>query len=405
MEAVREIVVADPAALEACCAHLATTSLLGLDTEFVGETSYHPELCLIQVATESALYLIDPFAFDSLDAFWKFIVSPTHQVIVHAGREEVRLCHRAFGQVPARLFDLQIAAGLVGLPYPLGHGALVYHVLGKKLSKGETLTEWRRRPLTPSQMHYAFDDVRYLLAIQTKLDERLVRLGRRAWAEEEFQRLTQAATPEAPTTEAVGERWRKLRGASSLDRRRLAVLRELFVWREQTAHELNRPARVIVRDDLLVEIARRPAKSSRDLKVVRGLAHKHLDEIFAAIERGRALPQESCPVPSEREQDPPQVGLAVGILQAALYDYATKEHLASNLIASSQDLKTLVRGYAQGNADGSETLLRRGWRAEHILPHLRAILEGRRGLRIADLRKDAPLEYCDQDMTGTSPPK
>src|ERR1051325_5336949 len=124
MESVREIVVTNPAALEACCADLANTVRLGLDTEFVGETSYPPELCLIQVATESALYLIDPFAFESLDTFWKFIASPTHQVVVHAGREEVRLCHRAFGQVPARLFDLKIAAGLAGLPYPLSHGAL-----------------------------------------------------------------------------------------------------------------------------------------------------------------------------------------------------------------------------------------------------------------------------------------
>jgi ribonuclease D len=396
MEAVREIVVTDPAALEACCAHLATTSRLGLDTEFVGETSYHPELCLIQVATESALYLIDPFAFESLDSFWKFVASSTHQVVVHAGREEVRLCHRAFGQVPARLFDLQIAAGLVGLPYPLGHGALVYHVLGTKLSKGETLTEWRRRPLTTSQIHYAFDDVRFLLPIQAKLQEHLERLDRLAWAEEEFQRLTQAATPEVPSTEAVGEKWRKLRGTSSLDRRRLAVLRELFVWREQTAHELNRPARVIVRDDLLVEIARRPAKNARDLKVVRGLAHKHLDEIFASIERGRALPLELCPVPSEREQDLPQIGLAVGILQAALYDYAAKQHVAPNLVASNQDVKTLVRAFAQGDGDSASTLLSRGWRAEHVLPHLRAILEGRRGLRIADLQKEAPLEYHDR---------
>jgi ribonuclease D len=396
MSSVQEILVNDPAALEVCCAHLAQCSRLGLDTEFVGETSYHPELCLIQVATETALYLIDPFAFESLAAFWKFIASPSHQVVVHAGREEVRLCHRAFGQVPARLFDLQIAAGLVGLPYPLGHGALVFHVLGKKLTKGETLTEWRHRPLTASQIHYAFDDVRYLLAAQAQLEDRLRRLERSSWAEEEFQRLTELATPEAPTTESLGEKWRKVRGASSLDRRRLAVLRELFVWREQTALQLNRPARVIVRDDLLVEIARRPAKNARELKVIRGLAHKHLDEIFAAIERGRALSLEACPEPFERDQDPPQISLAVSLVQAALVDYASKHRIAPNLVATNQDVKSLVRAFVQGDISQAVTLMTRGWRAEFALPHVLAILEGRRGLRIVDLRREAPLEYRDE---------
>lgn len=396
MESAREIVVTDAAALADCCEHLAQCSRLGLDTEFVGETSYHPELCLIQVATESALYLIDPFAFDKLDEFWKFVASPTHQTVVHAGREEVRLCHLAFGQAPARLFDLQIAAGLAGFPYPLGHGALVYHVLGKRLSKGETLTEWRRRPLTAGQLQYAFDDVRHLLAIQAKLENRLAELGRLPWAEEEFRRLTESATPEDPTTESMGEKWRKVRGASSLDQRRLAILRELYVWREQTAHLLNRPARVIVRDDLLVEIARRPARDPRDLKVVRGLAHKHLNEIFAAVERGRALPLEICPEPLERDLDPPQVALAVGLVQAALVDFATKEHVAPNLVASNQDIKSLVRGRMQGDVKTAETLLMRGWRADFVLPHLLAVLEGRRGIRIADLTREAPLEYRDE---------
>jgi ribonuclease D len=234
-----------------------------------------------------------------------------------------------------------------------------------------------------------------LLPAQEKLEGRLERFNRGAWAEEEFQRLTELATPEAPSSEAVGEKWRRVRGASSLDRRRLALLRELYVWREQTAHELNRPARVIVRDDLLVEIARRPAKSPRDLKVIRGLAHKHLDDIFAAIERGRNLPLELCPVPLEREQDPPQVGLAVSLLQAALFDFAVKHHLAPNLVASNQEVKNLVRAFVAGDIAQAGSLLTRGWRAQFVLPHLLAILKGSRTMRISDLRRDAPLEYLD----------
>src|SRR5258708_6236112 len=120
-----ELVITTLDALDDCCGRLAQSKVFGFDTEFVGETSYHPELCLIQVATDDTLYLIDPFAFESLDAFWNVVVHPDHLVVVHAGREEIRLCQLASGKAPGNVFDLQIAAGLVGLTYPIGHGNLV----------------------------------------------------------------------------------------------------------------------------------------------------------------------------------------------------------------------------------------------------------------------------------------
>ena len=168
-----EVLVHSPEELGHACAHLTACGRFGLDTEFVGEDSYHPSLCLVQIATEDKLYLIDPFAAGPLDSLWNIIVDPACEVIVHAGREEVRLCHLWSGRTPGNLFDLQIAAGLVGCNYPLGHGALVAQLLGKNLSKGETLTEWRTRPLTPSQIRYAFDDVRYLLPLWERLSGQL----------------------------------------------------------------------------------------------------------------------------------------------------------------------------------------------------------------------------------------
>ncbi len=129
--------------------------------------------------------------------------------------------------------------------------------------------------------------------------------------------------------------------------------------------------------------------------MIRGLAHKHLDEIYAAIERGRAVPLELCPVPFEREQDPPQVSLAVSLVQAALIDYAAKHRVAPNLVATNQDVKSLVRAFVQGDVSQAVTLMTRGWRAEFALPHVLAILAGRRSVRIADLRKEAPLDYTD----------
>src|SRR5579875_2937858 len=259
MAQVREEIIAHPEELAACCAELAKCPYFGFDTEFVGEDTYHPRLCLVQVATEDGLYLIDPFTAGPLDAFWQLVVDPARLVVVHAGREEVRLCRLWTGQTPGNLFDLQLAAGLAGWTYPLGYGTLVNQVLGIQMAKGETLTEWRHRPLTPAQIRYAFDDVRYLLPVWRRLSERLEELGRTEWAREEFARLTLNAAPEEPAT----ERWRKLRGLGSLDRRRLAIVRALYNWREETAARTNRPTRTIVRDDLISKslAAIRPASA------------------------------------------------------------------------------------------------------------------------------------------------
>ncbi len=390
-----ESLIETPDALDDCCAQLEQCAAIGMDTEFVGENSYHPELCLIQIATDSALFLIDPFALKSLDAFWKIVVDPSRTVVTHAGREEVRLCFLACGQAPPNLVDLQIAAGLVGFPFPLGHGPLIQNVLGHRIKKTDTLTEWRHRPLAASQIRYAFDDVRYLLPVWAKLDKKLHDLNRVAWAQEEFARLREVAIPEVPTEDSVGDRWRKLKGLGALDRRKLAFVRELYKWREAKAHEWNRPARVIVRDDLLIEIARRSAKSAQDFSVIRGLAHKFLDEFFALYQKSQKLPLDDCPILLEREQDPPQVSLAVTLMSAVLPDFAARSQIAPGLVATVAELRTLVRAFAAGEMSAVKNNLTKGWRATEVLPHFVALLEGRRGLRLADIKNDAPLEYRD----------
>jgi ribonuclease D len=382
-----EAIVTTPQELTACCEHLAACRRFGFDTEFVGESTYHPHLCLVQVATAERLYLIDPLTVGPLDAFWRLVVDPQNLVVVHAGREEVRLCRLWTGQIPGNFFDLQIAAGLIGLAYPLGAGTLIHQLVGVQLAKAETLTEWRDRPLTAAQIRYAFDDVRYLLAAHERVAARLDALGRTDWAREDFGRLAAAVTPE----EQPAEKWRKLRGLGSLDRRRLAVVREIYNWREETAERLNRPARTIVRDDLIVEIARRHPTRERDLQTIRGLPRRDLPAILKAVELARALPQDQWPRAAEREQDPPQVGLVANVLQAVLGDYCARHELAPGLVATSNDVKLLVRAARQGAAPPAESLLTQGWRARHVLPEVLTVLEGRRSLRIADVRADAPF--------------
>jgi ribonuclease D len=382
-----EVMVTQPQELAACCAYLASCPQLGFDTEFVGEHTYHPRLCLVQVATPETLFVIDPLSVGPLDAFWDVVVDPAHLVVVHAGREEVRLCHLWTGRTPGNLFDLQIAAGLVGLAYPLSHAALVSHLLGVQLGKGETLTEWRDRPLTQQQLRYAFDDVRYLLPLWQRLAAQLEQLGRSEWAREEFARLAVQAAPDEPAT----DRWRKLRGLGTLDRRGLAIVRELYRWRNETAARLNRPARAIVRDDLLIEIARRNPSRQRDLSVIRGLPHRYLAAIAEVLERVHALPEEERPLVAGREQDPPQVSLVTNVLTAVLGDFCAKTQLAANLVANNQDVRLLARSRLQGAAFPVDSLLGQGWRSQHVLPELRAVLEGRRTVRIADITREAPF--------------
>ncbi len=384
-----EQIITQPEELTACCDYLTSLPQFGFDTEFVGEDTYHPRLCLVQVATDDRLFLIDPLSVGPMDRFWDLVVDPARISIVHAGRAEVRLCRLATGKPPGNLFDLQLAAGLVGMTYPIGHGTLVNQLLGVHLPKGETLTEWRDRPLTPSQIRYAFDDVRYLLPLWQNLSARLERLGRTDWAREEFDRLVTSVSPEEPNT----EKWLKLRGLGSLDRRRLAVVRALYAWREEAAEQTNRPTRAIVRDDLLVEIARRNPAKERDLQVVRGLPHRDLRAIMEVVHQARELPLEQCPKPLDRDQDPPQVALVGNVLSAVLGDLAIRMSIAPGLVASGQDMKQLVRSKRAGTPVPADCLLTSGWRRAHVLPELTAVLEGKRLLQVADVLADAPFAY------------
>src|SRR5207237_5180955 len=165
---------------------------------------------------------------EDLKCFWELVADPKRVAVVHAGREERRMCRHHLGRPASNIFDLQIAAGLIGAGYPAGHGTLVQQILRVRLNKGETLTDWSRRPLTKHQIRYAYDDVRYLLPLYDRIHRRLKELGRLEWAAEEFRVMERRWLADDPDLEP----WRKLRGLGGLDCRRLAIVREGFAWRE-----------------------------------------------------------------------------------------------------------------------------------------------------------------------------
>jgi ribonuclease D len=384
-----EYIVTDPAGLRTCCDDVAQSPQVGFDTEFVGEDTYVPHLCLVQVATPKALYVLDPFDCGPLDEFWDLIADPKRLVVVHAGREEVRICHGAIGRPPGNLFDVQIAAGLLGFGYPLGYGPLIQAVLRKRIQKGETLTDWRRRPLSQEQIRYAFDDVRDLLAVWKKIDARLAKLGRAGWAREEFETFVRRSLMEG----AEVERWRRLKGVTNLDAKRLAVVREVYLWREEMAARKNRPARTVLRDDLVVEIAKRSPKSADEVQSLRGVGRIEVGGLMEAVERARKLAPEEWPEESERDNDPHAVALVASLLNVVLADWCARQELTTPLVATSADVRKLVRATAAGQPPPTDCGLTAGWRRDHVLPVLTEVLEGRRALRVKSLEGDAPLEY------------
>src|SRR5579875_1300555 len=166
--------------------HMRSAGRFGLDTEFVSEDTFEPVLCLIQVATRDRLVLIDPLAVRDLQPFWDAVCDPTIEVVMHAPGEDLRICLIKTGRLPRWVFDVQMAAGLVGFSYPLSLVNVVGQVLGVSIGGGETRTDWRRRPLSSAQIEYAIDDVRYLLDLSDYFAAALQQLGRTAWAEQEF---------------------------------------------------------------------------------------------------------------------------------------------------------------------------------------------------------------------------
>lgn len=386
---VEERIVNSSESLKQAVHHLAQSRVIGFDTEFVGEHSFHPELCLIQVSTVEHLLLIDPQACGDLTPFWELMTTGAVDVVVHAGREEIRQCIRATGRPPLRCFDVQIAAGLLGLGYPLGHAALVNQLLGANLSKSETLTDWRARPLTEQQIRYAYDDVRFLLPLYQRMKSKLEKLNRLEWADEEFTRLTTIAADEAPNNL---ERWRKVKGTSSLYPRQLAVLRELFAWRQERAEALDRPARTLIRDEIMVDLIKRDPKAISDIQGMRGLgvARRDLEGLLAAIERGRKTPSDQWPKSPPREVDPPQLSVLVDFLQVVLGNLTLEMKLSMSLVCTMSDLRYVIKR-AMGESKGT-SLLNEGWRAQHIRPQLDAVLQGQYAVRVGKLRSAAPLK-------------
>jgi ribonuclease D len=392
---VSHITITSDGQLRTFCKRLALADWIAFDTEFVAERTYRPLLCLVQAATAEEMAIIDPLAVDDMTPFWQAIAEPGHETIVHAGRGEFEFCLRAVARRPAGLFDVQIAAGLVGVEYPAGFGTLLAKLLNEAPGKLETRTDWRRRPLSQRQIQYALDDARYLSALRHKLHARLEELGRLAWMEEEMEAWQQAV--EASLAE---ERWRRVSGISGLDPRNQAIVRELWRWRESVAERRDRPPRRVLRDDLIVELAKRRTADVKRIRAVRGLERgdlkRQLPRIAKCIERALALPEEQLPQGIRREPMP-QLPVLGQFLFSALGSICRQSHLSPGLVGTPSDVRQLV-AYRTGRGKSKEPpLLARGWRARVVGTTFDKLLAGELAIRIEDPLSEHPLVFDRPD--------
>lgn len=378
--------VRDSASLARLCRDLAQAGAFGLDTEFIGESSYAPRLCLIQVSWPDRQAVIDPLVPGlDLKPFLALIPDPEVQKVFHAGGQDMAIFYSLIGQPPRRVFDTQVAAALVGYGDQVGYAALVERALHGRLSKQETFTDWARRPLTAEQIAYAMDDVKYLLPLRDHLVARLSARGRLAWLDEELRRFEQGRTYERDAAALV----RRIRRARSLDGAALAVLRELVAWREEEARRRDQPRGRIVSDDMLIQIAKRSPRSAADLEAVRGLPPCLLDRppasLFAAVERGLRVPAAERPqLPPVRGDNPAQAAI-VDLLEVVVRLRAQSTGVATTYLATRQDLKDLVDSHCGvPDPEAADLPVLSGWRRELVGEDLLDILEGRASLGVVD---------------------
>lgn len=215
--------------LEAFVERARASSVLAIDTEFLREKTYYARLCLLQLATDDEVAIIDPFAVNDLHVLVPLLADRDIVKLFHAGGQDLEILYREVGMLPEPIFDTQVAAALLGHTQQIGYGALVHSVCGVNLKKVDSYTDWSRRPLSDSQLEYAADDVVYLPGIYREMCAMLDARGRREWLAPDFAELSDPARYEADPR----QRFRRLKRVSSLSRRQLSAAREVAAWREE----------------------------------------------------------------------------------------------------------------------------------------------------------------------------
>jgi ribonuclease D len=379
------------AELEDLVTAIRASGRLAIDTEFVWERTYRPELGVVQVATDRRIAVIDAVALKDLSPLFPVLQDPAIPVVLHGGGQDLEIMAVLMGTPMRGVVDTQVEAAFLGYGLQVGLSVLLERVLKVRIRKDQTYTDWIRRPLKPEQVVYAEQDVVHLLAMHDVLRVDLERRGRLAWVEEELRDLEE---PERWSALPDDERFRTVKSWQRLDGRELAVLRSLAAWRERAARRANIRPNFICNDVVLTTIAARPVETVDELRQVRGLSSgtvdRHGKAMLAAIEEGVACPKDRWPEqpPRLRRHAPPS-GL-IALLRASVQAVADREEIAPEVIASARDIEALVdAATSKGrNTPDADNRLLHGWRHRLTGDTMLKIARGELAMRYDPVRRE-----------------
>jgi ribonuclease D len=376
-----------PAQLSDLCQQLAQAEWFSLDTEFLRESTYRARLCLLQVATPDLVACIDPVALPDLDPLLELLFEPGITKVLHSAHQDLEIFYDLCGKVPGPIFDTQIAATVLGQGEQIGYGALVLAELGVELEKGQARTDWCRRPLEEIQLNYAADDVRYLCQVYLRQRDRLAELGRENWLNSDFAALSDSARYSNPPELA----WQRIKGSNRLRGVQMAVLQTIAAWREEQARQQDKPRRWIIKDEVVLDIARLMPATLDRLERIRGLdehtLRRHGQALLAAIEQAKNSPSTSWPSPKTGPRLPPEQEPLVDVLMALLRERCQQQQISPAAVAGRRDLERLVMGER-------ELPLQQGWRAVIAGEALQKLLNGELALMVSGGHLDV-VEHRD----------
>jgi ribonuclease D len=345
--------------LAALCERLSTEEFVTVDTEFMRERTYYPELCLVQLAGAQDVAVVDAQAKGiDLSPLGVLLAKPDVVKVFHACRQDVEIFLLLFDAVPANLFDTQVAAMVAGFGDQVGYDALVASLTGGHIDKAHRFSDWSARPLTKAQVDYAAADVTHLRVVYEKLTARLRVDGRLDWVAEEMSALADPNTYRVDPERA----WERLKLRTG-NRRQLALVKAIAAWREREAQRINIPRQRLVKDEQIPEIAALAPNDADALAKARGISSgfaqgKSGVSLLAVIAAAKALPEDDLPR-AERPRDAPRASPAlVALLKVLLNAAAEQNNVAARLVASSEDIEALALD------EGTDNPALHGWRRE-----------------------------------------
>jgi ribonuclease D len=353
------VLISQTEALDALCRRLAEERFVAVDTEFMRERTYYPELCVVQLGGADDVAVIDALAPGlDLAPLGALLANQNVTKVFHACRQDVEIFLLKFGAVPVPIFDTQIAAMVAGFGDQVGYDTLVSALAGGSIDKAHRFSDWQARPLSPAQIAYASADVTHLRVVYERLLERLEREGRLGWVAEEMAALADPRTYRVEPDEA----WRRLRLRGG-NPRQMALVRAIAAWREREAARINIPRQRLIKDEQIPELAAIAPDDAAGLMRARGISRGFADgrsgaSLLAVIAAAKALPEQALPeTPRAREVVKPSPAL-VALLKVLLAESADRHNVAARLIASSDEIDQLA------GEESPEISCLTGWRAE-----------------------------------------